>query len=105
MSDTTIVLGAYQVRIGLRPDNPAFPVYLVFRGATLIGRQFSRPSESDCQYLEHWTGQYACDSTWLETSCVERRQRAGQHTAESTRRRGRPRKAVTERDFEEALEV
>lgn len=50
MSDTS--LGKFTVRVGLRTDNPLFPVYLVFLGAKLIGKQFSVPTISDCEWLE-----------------------------------------------------
>lgn len=52
VSSNTLTVGRFTVRIGLRPDNPAFPVYRVFLGARLIGKQFSIPSESDCRWLE-----------------------------------------------------
>jgi hypothetical protein len=52
MSDATLKIGRYIVRIGLRRDNPSFPVYLVFLGDRLIGRQFSVPSLSDCDWIE-----------------------------------------------------
>lgn len=54
-----ITLGAYTVRVGLRHDNPAFPSYLVYRGADFIGKQFSMPSEGDCKWLERQRGVYA----------------------------------------------
>lgn len=47
-----IRLGRYLVRIGLRRDNPAFPVYLIYRGDKLIGRSFSMPDLGCCEYLE-----------------------------------------------------
>ncbi len=46
-----MTLGKFTVRQGLRADNPAFPVWLVFVGDRLIGKQFSQPSESDCEWL------------------------------------------------------
>ena len=49
---TSFVLGIYTVRICLRPDNPAFPTFMIYRGATLIGRHMSRPGLSDCERLE-----------------------------------------------------
>lgn len=54
-----ITLGVYSVRVGLRPDNPAFPSYLVYKGDDFIGKQFSMPSEEDCRWLERQRGVYA----------------------------------------------
>lgn len=51
-------VGPYVVREGLRQDNPAWPVYLVYRGERFIGKQFSVPSESDCEWLERTNGRY-----------------------------------------------
>lgn len=45
-------VGRYTVRQQPHFDNPAFPQYLVFLKDRLIGKQFSVPSESDCQWLE-----------------------------------------------------
>lgn len=47
-----MTLGKFTVRVGLRPDNPAFPLYLVYIGDRLIGKQFSMPAESDCEWLQ-----------------------------------------------------
>jgi hypothetical protein len=55
----TIEVGQFTVRCGMRPDNPAWPVYLVYRGEKLIGRQFSMPSRSDCECLQHGSAVYA----------------------------------------------
>lgn len=71
----TFTLGPYTVRIGLRRDNPAFPVYLVFKGDELVGRQFSRPCESDCRWLEHQRGVYATASSTRNKFSVYRRGR------------------------------
>lgn len=51
MCDEIIRVGKYVVRVGLRPDNPAFPQFLVYRGDKFIGKQFSVPCESDCDWL------------------------------------------------------
>lgn len=101
MSDSaTFELGKFTVRIGLRRDNPAFPVYLVFHGDRLVGKHFSRPGLSDCQWLERTNGEvYATKSCWAETS-------EGHpiwNAKTTTRRRGRPRKDVSQRELEEAL--
>lgn len=55
-------LGPYVVRQTIRPDNPYWPAYLIFRRDKLVGRQFSNPSESDCQWLEYLNGVYATKS-------------------------------------------
>lgn len=47
-----MTLGKFTVIIAMRQDNPAFPCYRVFIGERLIGKQFSVPSISDCQWLE-----------------------------------------------------
>ncbi len=105
MSDNAFPLGPYTVRICIRTDNPAFPVYAVFRGAKFIGKQFSRPCETDCQWLERSEGEYATESTWHEssksTSCSadHRRRRGGYSTA----KRGRPRKEAAAQELEEAI--
>lgn len=52
-------IGVYTVRCMMRPDNPYWPRYVVFRGERRVGVQFSMPSESDCQWLERRKGQYA----------------------------------------------
>lgn len=65
---STIILGPYTLRIGIRIDNPAFPSYLVYRGTTFIGKQFSMPSQSDCEWLESNSGTYARESSSLEIS-------------------------------------
>lgn len=95
-SATSFDLGPFTVRIGLRPDNPAFPVYLVFRGERLIGKHFSRPSESDCRWLERNNGVYATGSRWPEIS-------DGRIIFGTGRKRGRPRKDQSLRELQEAL--
>lgn len=55
----TIELGPYTVRVGIRIDNPAWPAFLIFKGAVLIAKQFSMPCESDCSWHEARRGQYA----------------------------------------------
>jgi hypothetical protein len=49
---TSFVLGCYTVRICLRRDNPAFPIFVIYRGEIFIGRHMSRPGLSDCERLE-----------------------------------------------------
>ena len=80
---TTFSLGPYVVRIALRQDNPAFARYLVFRKGRIVGRQFSRPSLPDCQWLEYWGEKYANVSMWHESS------RSSTSSALDRRKRGR----------------
>ena len=77
---TTFTLGRYTVRCALRPDNPAFAKYLIFRNNLLVGRQFSRPSLSDCAWLERWGDKYATVSFQRDISAEERRERGGSET-------------------------
>lgn len=84
MDSTTTILGAFTVRIGLRADNPAFPTYLVFREGLFIGRQFSMPSVSDCEWLQRNSLAYALSSKSSNES-VRRRARAASGRASSFR--------------------
>lgn len=45
-------IGPFVVRQAVRPDNPAWPAYLVFRGEKLVGKSFSMPDLDACQWLE-----------------------------------------------------
>jgi hypothetical protein len=74
---TTFQLGRYTVRVAMRQDNPAFAKYLIFRNNLLVGRQFSRPSLSDCEWLEKWGTKYADVSFQRDISAEERRTRGG----------------------------
>ncbi len=58
-AETTFDLGPFVVHIRIRPDNALFPVYIVFRGAKLIGKSFSRPDRDCCDWLERTNGVYA----------------------------------------------
>lgn len=94
---STFTLGRFTVQVRPRHDNPAFAVYIVFRGERLIGKNFSRPGLSDCQWLERTKGVYATRSCWPETS-------AGHIQWNTGRRRGRPRKAEAARELAQAIE-
>lgn len=48
----TFQLGAYTVRQRPRIDSPGWAQYLVFLGGVLIGKSFSMPALSDCEWLE-----------------------------------------------------
>jgi hypothetical protein len=67
-----MTLGKYTVFTALRPDNPAFPVYRIFIGERLIGKQFSFPSLTDCRWHEVTRGVYATASTFREKSAGRR---------------------------------
>lgn len=44
--------GRYTVRRSVRPDNPAFARYMIFRGDKLVGRSFSVPDAGWCESIE-----------------------------------------------------
>ncbi len=48
-------IGRFTVQQRPRPDNPACLVYIVFIGANLIGKSFSRPNLDCCESLLHQT--------------------------------------------------
>lgn len=56
---TIYILGKFTVHEALRKDNPAWPQYAVYLGHNLIGKSFSRPDLSCCQWLERTQGVYA----------------------------------------------
>lgn len=97
---TTLTMGVFTVQVRLRPDNPAFPVYVIFRGERLVGRSFSMPDEGCCHWLE---AQEANRIRYAE----EAAQKKFCMRDWSIGRRGRPTKAEQERraalaHFEEA---
>lgn len=76
----TLTLDKFTVRAGLRPDNPAFPVYLVFIGERLIGKSFSLPDLECCRWLERQITDrlvYAASSATLKEYSNRRRGRRG----------------------------
>lgn len=88
-------IGPYTVVEGLRRDNPAWPVYLVYKGDALVGRQFSKPCLSDCEWLDRERVVYAL----AEQSKNDFRK----YSASLVKRRGRPRKVDAERELAEAM--
>ena len=46
-----MTLGKFRIEVRLRIDNPAFPQYLIYDGMYLVGKQFSVPTLSDCEWL------------------------------------------------------
>jgi hypothetical protein len=59
----TFTVGRYRIQQRPRPDNPAWPVYIVFVGQKLIGKSFSMPNLDCCRWLEHWGDHYANESS------------------------------------------
>lgn len=69
-------VGKYVVRQQPHFDNPAFAQYLVFLGDVLIGKCFSIPCESDCEWLERQQREqtlYAYSSAPLKDVSAHRR--------------------------------
>lgn len=85
----TMQLGPFTVRCAMRPDNTAFPVYLIFRGEKFIAKQFSCPSESDCAWHYSNRGTYAIPS--------ESAKFVFSYSEQNKVRRGRPSNAERER--------
>lgn len=44
--------GRYTIHRTCRPDNPAWPRYLIFKGEKLVGRSFSVPDKDWCESIE-----------------------------------------------------
>lgn len=89
-------LGPYTIIEGLRRDNPAFPCYLVYKGESLIGKQFSKPSLTDCEWLDRERVVYAL--------AEQSKRDFKKHSATLIqKRRGRPRKSDAERELAEAI--
>jgi hypothetical protein len=55
IADQTFELGRFTVRVRVRFDNPAWPVYLVFVASKFVGKSFSRPDIGCCEWLERQT--------------------------------------------------
>ena len=65
-------LGPFTIHQRARLDSPAWAVFLIYRGSLLIGKNFSRPSESDCEYIASWRGVYASDTKSRDKSAGRR---------------------------------
>ena len=59
-------IGRYVVHQRPRPDNPAWSVYIVMLGTRIVGRSFSMPDLSCCEWLERENGVYATNSAPLK---------------------------------------
>lgn len=84
MSDSSFQVGRYTVQMRMRFDNPHSPAYCIYRGEKFIGKQFSRPCESDCEWLER-----ASHSEHPYTEAPSRRRThstGGCHTRNATRK-------------------
>lgn len=109
-------LGAYTVQQRPRPDNPAFAVFVVMKAAKIIGRQFSRPSEDDCKWLERERQEQARIANRVGIveggfSVVQKRLLGGLANGDGSKRyvptgrkRGRPRKDEPRQELEAALQ-
>lgn len=78
VESVTFTLEQFTVQQRPLPTNPAWPVYLVFMAGRCIGRQMSRPSESDCRWLlAHQDGRYCEERPVIDfgfTAATRRRQ-------------------------------
>lgn len=95
---STFTVGKFTVQQRPRFDNPAFAVYIVMLAGEFIGKQFSMPSITDCQWLQRENSPNVTDITSKRaiqingaTPADERRLRAGQAPASH---RGRPKRAA-----------
>lgn len=66
-------LGRFVIRQQPHFDNPAFAQFLVFLGTTLIGKQFSAPSISDCERIERERAQATPSRAYAKTTYRVRR--------------------------------
>jgi hypothetical protein len=74
----TFAVGDFSVQQRPLRENPAWAVYIVSLAGRVIGRQISRPSESDCRWLLlHQDGHYhepQPSITFGYTAATKRRQ-------------------------------
>lgn len=86
----TFHIGSYTVHQRPRFDSPGWAQYLVYLGEVLIGKCFSCPCESDCQWLERQqreqTG-YAYSSAPLHDLTGVRRGKAWRSYPKRTRKK------------------
>lgn len=50
-------VGPFTIQERPRPDNPAWPVYIVLLGLRVVGKGFSKPSISDCEWMAGQKGE------------------------------------------------
>lgn len=100
-----IPVGRYLVKVRLRTDNPAFPVYMIFLGHVMIGKSFSMVDEGACRWLE----QQQREQTFYAYSTERLTDKPYGFTAvhekyvQKNRKRGAPQKPETIADIEKAL--
>lgn len=103
----TFTVGKYRVIQRPRFDSPGWGQYCVYLGEVLIGKCFSMPDVSACEWLEREQREqtfYAYSSAPLpDLTGARRAHTGGAHTMARNRKRGAPRKAKTLQDIEEAL--
>lgn len=78
-------LGQFTIQQRPRPDNPSWAVYVVLLHARVIGRQFSVPTQSDCEWLQRQRAEelvYAAQSEYSKSDSTYsvQRIRGGQAT-------------------------
>jgi hypothetical protein len=81
--------GRYTVRQAIRPDNAAFPCYMIFRGDKLVGRSFSVPDRDWCEAIERlakW-GSYVEHSAAPKSYSYRLKDKARASAAKATRSR------------------
>lgn len=101
IADTcSFTLGKFTVQQRPRPDNPAWPVYIVFRGEKLIGKSFSIPDLGCCEWLERTNGVYATPEESYQMLPLRLR---GAIKERVRRPAGRPRREDSERELAEAI--
>jgi hypothetical protein len=86
-------LGRFRVLAMPLPLNPYWTTHRVFLDGKLVGKQLSVPTVDDCEWLLRHPDRYAEPSKHLNTYG---------YTA-LLRKRGRPTKAQSERELQEAL--
>ncbi len=91
------VLGRFRILALPLPTNPAFTTHRIYLGQLFLGAQLSVPCESDCEWHEKDAAGKACAP--------------GEITGKPYgftivhKRRGRPRKADSERELAEAMDA
>jgi hypothetical protein len=101
---TTFRLGPYIVQQRYESD-----LYRVTLGGVLIGKSYSRPSESDCQWLERQMREqtfYAYSEAphrWAQKNAIRRATTGGAHLMARNTKTGAPRKPETIADIKKAL--
>jgi hypothetical protein len=93
---TVVTYGRYTVQLDPLVHLP-YGLYRVYCAGKYVGAQLSFPSESDCQWLHRWKGVYAT----ADQNAAHKPY--GYTTMARIRRRGRPTKAQSDQELQEAL--